>query len=227
MAKENPHAGHRARMRAKFHKCGLEVFSEHEILEMLLYYSVPRANTNLLAHRILEKYKTLINVFDASVEELENEVGISEVGATLLTMVPQLAKVYENLKWKRGMHLPDTEAIGQYTVSLFKEKLNEEFALICLDGNRHIIWGGVIMKGTLDETVAYPRIVVKEVLRHNAPYVVFAHNHPGGTLAPSVADKRTTEELVKILKSIDVDVLDHIIVSANGYFSMREMGFFD
>lgn len=226
MAKKNLHEGHRERLRDKFRKHGLDAFSEHEILELLLCYSVPRKDTNELAHKIIDEYKTLINVFDAPMEELENEMKLSEVGATLIAMVPQLAKVYETLKWKRKAHLPDTEAIGQYTVSLFKEKLNEEFGIICLDGNRNVKWGGTILKGTINETVAYPRIVVKEVLRHNASQVVFIHNHPSGTLAPSVADKQATEKLVNILRSIDVNVLDHIIVSKDSYFSMAEMGFF-
>jgi len=223
--KNGVHSNHRARMRKKFKENGFDGFAEHEILEMLLYYSIPRRNTNPLAHKILDKYKTLANVFDASPEELMKEVEISEVTATLLSMVPKLSKVYETSKWDRKMCLSDTETLGQYAVSLFKDKLNEEFALICLDANRLVHWSGIIIKGTIDRTEAYPRIVVNEALKHNATTVVFAHNHPGGTLAPSVADKEATLELVRILKGIGIDVLDHIIVSGNRYFSMSQMGF--
>lgn len=225
--KHNPHKGHRERMRERFRKVGFDGFLDHEILEILLYYSIKRTDTNEIAHRILDKYKTLANVFDAPVEELMRECDISEVSATLLSMVPKLSKVYETSRWAKKVCLPDTEALGGYIVPIFKDKLHEEIALVCLDGNRCVNWGGIIIKGDVDEIGVYPRVVIKEALRHNATHIVIAHNHPGGTLAPSIADKQATDELVKILKCIGVNVLDHIIVSANGYFSMREMGFFD
>ena len=219
------HENHRARMRKKFREHGFDGFADHEILEMLLYYSVPRMNTNPLAHRILDKYKTLANVFDAPPEEIMKEFKLSEVTATLLSMVPKLSKVYETSKWERETCLPDAESLGKYAISLFKDKVNEEFALICMDANRCVHWSGIIVKGTIDRTEAYPRVVVEEALKHKAVNVVFAHNHPNGTLAPSVADKQATEALIKVLKGIEINVLDHIIVSGNGYFSMREMGF--
>ena len=221
----NVHKDHRIRMRKKFRQNGFDGFEEHEILEVLLYYCVPRKDTNELAHDILDKYKTLANVFDATPDELMKETGISEVTATLLSMVPKLSQVYETSKWERVECLNGTEELGQYTVSLFKDKLNEEFALICLDSNRHVHWSGIIIKGTIDRTEAYPRVVVDEALKHKATKVVLAHNHPNGTLAPSVSDKEATDVLKKILGSIGIDVLDHIIVSGNRYFSMKEMGF--
>lgn len=218
--------GHRTRMRKKFLEYGCKVFEPHEILELLLFYSIPRKNTNQLAHEMMDKYKTLANVFEASVEELRDEFKLTEVGATLIAMIPELSKAYEDSKWGRKAFLPDTESLGRYVVNLFKDKKYEEFSLICMNTRRFVTWSGPIIKGTIDETEAYPRIVVEESLRRKAVNVVFAHNHPGGTLAPSVADKQATEILVKILKSIGINVLDHIIVSGDGYFSMAEMGFF-
>lgn len=219
------HKNHRSRMRKKFRENGFDGFAEHEILEMLLYYSVPRMNTNPLAHRMLDKYKTLANVFDATPEELMHEFNISEVTATLLSMVPKLSRVYETSKWERNDCLNNTDELGQYALSLFKDKQNEEFALICLDANRCVHWSGVIIKGTIDRTEAYPRVVVSEILKHKAKIVVFAHNHPNGTLAPSVADKEATEILKNVLSGIGIEVLDHIIVSGTRYFSMKEAGF--
>ena len=219
------HKDHRARVRKKFRENGFSGFADHEILEMLLYYSVPRRDTNPLAHKILDKYKTLANVFDASPDELMREVGVSEVTATLLSMIPKLSKVYETTKWERKVCLDSTEILGEYAISMFKDSVNEEFGLICLDANRCVHWSGIIIKGTIDRTEAYPRVVVDEALKHKATKVVFAHNHPSGTLAPSLADKNATEALVKVLKGIGIEVLDHIIVSGNRYFSMAEMGF--
>jgi len=219
------HTGHRARMRKKFRETGFEGFAEHEILEMLLFYCIPMRDTNELAHKILNKYKTLANVFDAPPEELMEETGITEVAATLLSMMPKLSKVYETSKWNHRECLESTDKLGEYAITMFKDSLNEEFALICLDANRCLHWSGKIIKGSIDRTEAYPRIVVDEALKHNAIKVVFAHNHPSGTLAPSIADKTATEILIRVLNGIGIEVLDHIIVSGTRYFSMKEMGF--
>ncbi len=219
------HKKHRERMRKKFRENGFDSFAEHEILEMLLGYCVIRKDTNLLAHKILNKYKTLANVFDAGVEGLMRETGISEVTATLLSMVPKLSKVYEVSKWEGRKSIDSTEMLGEYAVTLFKDLLNEGFALICLDANRCVHWSGIIIEGSVDRTEAYPRVVAHEALKHNAINVVFAHNHPNGTLTPSLADKEATEALTKILNGIGIEVLDHIIVSGTRYFSMKQMGF--
>lgn len=219
------HKGHRQRMREKFRKYGFDGFADHEVVEMLLFYCYPRMDTNKLAHKILDKYGSLADLFDASPEELMIETGISEVTATLFSMISKLSKVYEKSKWDRVKYLKNTEETGQFAVSMFTDTQNEEFALICLDANRRICWSGVIIKGTVDRTEAYPRIVVKEALKHQATKVVFVHNHPSGTLSASVADKEATEVLIKTLKCIDIEVLDHIIVSGTRYLSMKEMGF--
>ena len=219
------HKNHRERMRKRFAEHGFDGFAEHEILEMLLYYAIPRKDTNPLAHVILNEYKTLANVFEADPAELAKLPGLSESSAVLLSMIPHLARAYEKSKWDREYVLHDTDAIGQYAVALLRGKVNEEFALICLDSNRRVHWSGIIAKGTLDRIEAYPRLVVSEVIKRNAKNVVFAHNHPNGTLVPSAADKSTTKRLIEILKGIDVYTIDHIIVSGSRYYSMAEMGF--
>lgn len=219
------HKGHRHRVREKFLKSGFDGFAEHEILEFLLFYCIPRKNTNLLAHKILDKYKTLANVFDAPIDELMAETGISENTAALLSTIPSLSRIYETSKWKRINCLKNTEEAGQFAVSMLKDKIDEEFAIICLDANRCVHWSGTILKGTIDATPAYPRKVAAEALKHNAAKIILTHNHPSGTLISSVADKESTEIITKALKGIGIEVLDHIIVSGTRYFSMKEAGF--
>lgn len=216
---------HRERVREKFLKNGFDGFLEYEILEMLLFYCIPRIDTKPIARELLKQYKTLANVCDATPQELMNVKGVGEVTATFLSMVPKLSKAYEISKWDRAICLDSTEILGEYAISMFKGSNYEEFGLICLDANRCVHWSDIIIKGTIDRIEAYPRVVADEILKHNANKVVFAHNHPSGTLAPSIADKNATEALVKVLKGIGIEVLDHIIVSGNRYFSMAEMGF--
>jgi len=222
---ESIHKNHRKRMKNKFIEHGFEGFEEHEILEMLLYYAIPRKDTNPLAHTILNEYKTLANVFDADVHQLEKIPGLSKNSAVLLSMIPALARIYDKSKFEKQPYLHDTESIGKYAISLLKGKQNEELALICLDSNRKVHWSGIITKGTIDRIEAYPRIVVSEVIKHNARCVIFAHNHPHNTLMPSAADRAATDNLVELLRGIDVVVIDHVIVSGDRYYSMAEMGF--
>ncbi len=222
---ESIHKGHRKRMRERFFKYGFNDFSDHEILEMLLFYAYPRRNTNPLAHTILDEYKTLANVFDADIHDLAKIPGVGENIAAFLSMIPALVRLYEKSRFNKKAYLYDTERIGQYAVTLLKSETNEAFAMICLDSNRCVHWSGIIETGDIDRIEAYPRRVIKEVLKHRAKTVIFVHNHPHGTLLPSVSDKETTRQLTDLLKRIDVTVLDHIIVSENRFYSMAEMGF--
>ncbi len=219
------HKEHRKRMRKRFKEQGFDGFADHEILEMLLFYAIPRHDTNPLAHRILDVYKTLANVFEADASDLVKIQGLSDTSATLLTMIPRLAEIYEKSKCERELLLHDTESIGRFALSLLKNKSSEEFALICLDSNRRVHWSGIIAKGSIDQLEASPRTVVAEVIKHNAKNVVLAHNHPNGTFLPSDTDKNATKIISDVLSSIGVKTIDHIIVAQNRYFSLAESGF--
>ena len=221
---DNFHKGHRERMRKRFLETGLKGFAEHEILEMLLFYTIPRCDTNPIAHAILEEYKTLANVFDADPVSLQKIPQVGENTATLLTMMPHLFRAYENSKYGKDCLIQDSCALGEYAASMLRGKKYEEFALICLDSNRRVHWSGTIISGTIDQLEAYPRLVVEEVIKHNAKTVAFAHNHPGGAVRPSAEDRRATQILVELLNSIDVTVIDHIIVAGDRYYSMSEAG---
>lgn len=218
------HKDHRKRMRKRFLEHGFQGFAEHEILELLLFFAIPRCDTNPLAHKVLNEYKTLANALDASYEDLVKIPGMGENSAVLLSMIPQLFRAYETSKYGKDCLLHDSCALGEYAVSMFRGKKKEEFALICLDSNRRVRWSGSIISGTIDRLEAYPRVVVEEVLKHNAKTVVFVHNHPNGALRPSAEDRQTTKILVDILDGIGVRVIDHIIVSDGRFYSMAETG---
>ncbi len=219
------HEGHRKRMRKRFIEQGFDGFAEHEILEMLLYYAIPRRDTNSLAHEILDEYINLANVFDADVSALSKIQGLSEQSATLLTMIPHLARAYEKSRSERKVLLHDTESIGRYALMLLKNKTIEEFALICVNSNRNVKWSGIIATGSIDQIEASPRLVVSEVLKHKAKNIIIAHNHPNGTILPSDADKRATRVLCDILNSMGIKMIDHIIVAQDRYYSLAETGF--
>ena len=120
--------------------------------------------------------------------------------------------------------LGNTDLAGQYAINLFIGKPHEEFHVICVDSNRQVFYQGCVVKGTINEVPAYPRLIVEEVLKRKAQNVIFAHNHPSGSLRPSEADCEATDQLIQALDSIGVNVIDHIIVAGNRYYSMADMG---
>lgn len=220
------HDGHRKRMKERFKKeGGFEHFAPHEILEMLLYSTIARGNTNPIAHELITAYGSLAGVLEADSEDLKKIKGIGESSAFLLSMIPSLCRAYSQNKWGSRALLGSTEEIGRYAISLFIGMAHEEFHIICLDSNRRMFYSGAITKGTVDEVAIYPRLVVAEAIKHNARYMVLTHNHPNGSVYPSESDKMTTDKIIAALEGIDVSVVDHIIVAGNSYYSMASTGF--
>ncbi len=214
-------------MRNRYLNEGIDSFEPHEILELLLYYAIPRKDINELAHKLIEKFGSISNVFDADVESLKQVDGIGENAAILLSMIPQLSRIYNQSKWDRKTSLASVDAVGQYAVAMYTGKNDEEFGIICLDSNRRVHYSGIIIKGTVNQTEAYPRKVVSEVLKHNAVNVILTHNHPGGSIMPSMGDREATKNIVNALEAIGVNVLDHIIVSGDRFNSMSALGLMD
>lgn len=220
------HAGHRERLRRRYLNEGLDNFEMHEVLELILYYAIPRRDCNVIAHKLLDEFKTISNVLDTDVARLSKVEGMGEISAVLLNLIPSLARIYTKDKWsvENRATLGSFDAIGRYAINIFLGKSKEEFALICLDSNRSVHFAGTIIKGTVNETPAYPRLIVDEALKHNAQTVILAHNHPSGSILPSDADLISTKAIVNALEAISIDVLDHVIVSGDRYYSMAAMG---
>ncbi len=219
------HDGHRQRIKERFKKDGgFDNFVPHEILEMLLYSTIARGDTNPIAHDLIKEFGNIANVFEADPKELKKIQGIGENSAFLLSMIPHLCRAYNQAKWNRNVYLSTTELAGQYAINLFIGKNHEEFHIICIDSNRRVFYQGRVAQGTINEVPAYPRLIVEEVLKRKAQYVIFAHNHPNGSVHPSEADKQATDQLIQALETINVNVVDHIIVAGNQYYSMADMG---
>lgn len=222
------HSGHRERLRKRCINSGLDSLEQHEILELLLSYAIPRKDCNKTAHRLIDEFKTISNVFETDIHRLAEIDGVGEASALLISLVPSLTRVY--LKDKNRNDVPilsNMDDIGRFALNLFAGKLKEELVLISIDSRRRVRFAGAILKGTVNETPAYPRIVVDEALKHNTQVVVLAHNHPNGSYFPSNNDIEATKVINKALDVISIDLLDHIIVSGQKYFSMAKAGLID
>ena len=227
MASKNLHEGHRDRLKSQFLENGLDGFQEHQILELLLFYSIPQKDTNDLAHELLNTFGSLDGVLDASYEDLITVKGIKHHSATLITMMPQLFRRYNISKTdKINIFTPDTATA--YLFDKYKEYLrskliaytDEIFIVLCLDNSNAIKNCCLLSKGSATEVNVNPREVVEVAIRNKATNIIIAHNHPGGFAYPSDPDVNFTKQLADILESIKINLRDHIIISDKRMFSM-------
>jgi len=223
---KHPHGGHRDRFRARYISGGLEGFHDHEVLELLLYYCYPRGDTNPRAHMMLGEFGSLHNLFEADVETLMERLNCTENVAVLLNLIPALANRYFRSKWSRKVTLNSVKAAGDFAIDLFVGHTVERFYVLSLDSQGRLINTTLISKGTVDEAAVYPREVIRVAIQDKVTSVILTHNHPGGYLRPSQADLDVTRQIVEGLQYIGVNVLDHIVVAGDTYYSFAARGQF-
>jgi len=218
------HEGHRERLKKRYIHEGIDGFEQHQVLEMLLFFVIPRRDTNQLAHELINKYGSISGVFEADPKDLVKIPGVGENTAVLLSFIPGLARAYFKDKWREKPILSTSTAAGNYAVALFAGRLYEAFYLICLDAQNKVNHASMVHEGTINEAPVYPRVIVETALRHQANSVILAHNHPGGTLQPSNSDIEVTKRIVNALEAISIKVIDHLIVAGDKYVSFAEKG---
>lgn len=220
------HDGHRERMKARFLKQGLSGFEPHEVLELALFFTRPRGNTNEIAHNLLKKFKTISAVLDAAPEELITVDGVGENTAVFLKLLPQLFAVYRQDKLSDEKIITGTDAAGKYFIPLFLGKKCEEVYMLSLDDKHKIIRCTKLFEGSVNAAPITVKKVVAEAVNTNATTVIIAHNHPGGIALPSSNDKIITRKLFTALDLINIRLEDHIIVADEDYVSLADSGFF-
>lgn len=214
---------HRQRMRNRFYNEGIESFEPHEALEMILYFVIPRHDTNALAHKLIDHFGSFHGVLEANRKDLM-DFGLTENTAALLNMFPAFLNYYMQSHSMGTPHFPDSTAIGNYAVNKIGERTNEVFGILCLTTQRKFINFEIIEEGTVTSATVSPRKVAECALRNNASKVVLVHNHPGGALVPSSDDRLLTKSLSAMLEPLGVSVVDHIIVANGRFSSMSEQG---
>lgn len=213
------HDGHRERMKARLLEGSS--FADHELLELLLYYAIPRRDTNPIAHALIERFGSLRGVLEAPSAELMQTPGIGEHAAALLELLPVVAKRYY-MDSAAHIRLRTPREAVQYTINMLFGKTNEMVWLLCLDMQHNLAGKELISQGTLDRSAMYIRNVAAAAMRYNAARVILAHNHPTGSPRPSAEDVSATLEVIRALAPLEVAVSDHIIVSGQSYYSFFE-----
>lgn len=221
------HDGHREKVRKRFLNAGLDAFAEHEALEMLLFYAIPRRDTNELAHRLLDHYGSLEAVFSAPVEDLMRMDGIGENAAVLLKLVPKVVQKARLSANSRETILNSTERAGEYLLERFRGEKNEVIYQLCLDRKGKLLACRKLNEGGADSSELNVRRLVENALLVSASAVVLSHNHPSGIALPSSEDYITTDRVQAALKMVGVRLVDHIIVADDDYVSMADSGVLD
>ncbi len=220
------HDGHRARVRQRILREGLQHLAPHNVLEVLLFFALPRGDTNELAHRILDAYHgDLVAVTEAPIEDLLRIEGVGENTAFLLKMIPEIAAYYRQARIKDGLVLNDMSSLKEYFVPIFYGKHNEELHLTCLDASLRPLYDALIAEGSTTATPVNIKRIVETAISHHAARVMLAHNHPSGNPKPSSRDVSSTGDIAAALRLVDIELVDHIIVAEEGVFSMRRAGY--
>jgi len=217
------HDGHRKRLKEQFLNHG-DGFHDHQLLELLLCYAIPQGDVNGLAHRLLDRFGSLAGVLDARPEALTQVPGVGEHTAVLLKLIPVLSGRYQADRAGMGTILDSTQAAGQYLRPYFSQGARYEMAY--LDGKYKVLGCHKLGEGTVNAAEITPRKLVEIVLAHNATAAILAHNHLSGLALPSNADLMTTQQLRAILRSVDVELLDHLIFTDDDMVSLKDSGFF-
>lgn len=224
MGENQIHSGHRERMKRRFLEEGLDSFTDIQVLEMLLYYAIPRKDTNPIAHSLLETFGSLSQVLEADPQALKTVPGITDHAAVLLHMIPDICRFYQVDSISRSDILPTLDACGAYLVPRFLGRNRETVFLLCLDSKCKVLCCKELGEGSVNSANISIRKMVETALSASATTVILAHNHPSGIAIPSEEDIQTTRRVAAALRTVDIHLADHIVVADGDYVSMVQSG---
>lgn len=220
------HENHRQRVKTKFEEHGLAMFDEHQALELLLFYCIPRRDTNEIAHRLINRFKSFGQVLDAPITELEKVEGVGHNVAIFLKLLRESIRYY-------GIHKEDGVVIlntigecGAYLVNYLDGLRDETVYMLGMDAKKKVLCCREIAKGDIHSATISVRKVIEYALAENVTSVILAHNHPGGLAIPSPEDIQTTNVVAHALETIHVKLVDHIVVGESDYVSLWYSGNF-
>ncbi len=228
---EKDNQGHRERIKEKFLKNGIDGFAEYEILELLLTYCIPRKDTKPIAKDLLNKFKTLDNVFKADFDKLSVIDGLGNNSIAFLKLIGDLPSIIykDELKNKKLVNkeilkISNKDILLNYLRNKIGYEEKEKFYVIYLSSSNEVIEFEENSVGTLDRSSVYPREIYKKIINLNAKSIILAHNHPSDNITPSKSDIELTNEIAKGLKNFGALLIEHIIITKNSYFSFLEEG---
>ncbi|HLG16901.1 MAG TPA: DNA repair protein RadC [Blastocatellia bacterium] len=222
---DKPHyLKHRERLRKRFLSAGPDALQDYELLELLLTFVMKQGDVKPAAKALIERFGSLPAVFDATQEELEGVEGVGQVSGILVRLVKELFAAYmaEAVKPKAALSSP--EAVVDFARVKLAGLPHEAFMVIFVNVKNEVITHEIIHEGTVDRAVVYPRRIIERALAHRAVGLILVHNHPSGHPEPSAEDKVLTRSITEACRTMEIRVLDHLIVGKRGHFSFASNG---
>ena len=216
------HTGHRARLQQRVSYAGADSLLDHEFLETLLTFSIPRKDTKAPAWDLLRRFGSLAGVLDATEVALCQTEGIGPRSARLLTLVRSSFKRYMRCTLPRKISLASPQKLLDYCTASLAGKEEEFLEAIFLTANHTLLETRVISVGETSQVKIDPRQILRHAISRNAACVILVHNHPSGHAIPSPEDMACTLNLAKGFWLCNVQLLDHIIITKGDYFSFNE-----
>lgn len=204
-----------------------DLVDEKQILASIISNGISLERANTIVDKLYYSFYNLYNIVNASDKDLLKVKGLNDKKIKLIKSIPSILEYYLLSSLKSDMpKFKKRDLINYLIIKLGKLKF-ETFSIVCLDVNKKFISMEHIFRGTIDSATIYPRDLVEKSLSLGASYVIVSHNHPSGIARPSKEDINITNVLYKAFKMVDIKMLDHIIITANSYYSFREDGMFD
>ena len=211
------HKDHRKHTKDRFLSEGLDSFEPYNVLELLLFYSIPQKDTNETAHMLINRFGSLSAVFDAPYDDLLTVPGISEHSATLIKLIPAISRRYAMEKNSKVTKLSSIEDIGKYLVARYLGVTEETVLLLLLDNKFGLIDCVKVHEGSVNSSAITMRKLIETALFKRASMVVLAHNHPSGVALPSSDDLFTTQQVKRAFDLVEIGMLAHIIVAGDTF----------
>ncbi len=222
--KKKPHYhGHRQRLKDKLVKSSRSL-SDYELLEVLLGQVFSRMDTKPIAKDIMERFGSLKDAMMARPDHLVEIKGVGPAAAAQWTLFQELFARMGETKTRSRVPLTDPAEVAEAAIARIGSKGVEEFWAAFLDTKNRVIAWEPVSKGTVNATPVFPREIMATALRLEATSLILAHNHPGGDPTPSMEDVLLTERIVETAKGLDIQVLDHLVVTDHDYYSFNEHG---
>lgn len=218
--------GHRQRLRRRFMGGGPEAVADYELLELILFLAIPRQDTKPIAKALIDRFGGFAEAVSATPQELGQIKGVGEAAVVALKTVAAGAERLAREEASTAPVLTSFQAVIDYCRIAMARKATEQFRVLFLDKQNVLIRDEVQGEGTIDQTPAYPREVVRRALELGATAVVLVHNHPSGDPTPSRADVALTKQIAKAGEAVGVNVLDHVIVGRKGHVSLKAGNYF-
>lgn len=216
--------GHRERVKRRFLSEDLDGFEAHNALEFLLFYALPRIDTNGIAHSLIDRFGSFSEVLEAPLDELASVDGVGENAAMFLKLLHSTVRYYENDVSRRSRDSFDSkDAIGKFLVEKFAGEKNEKVILLLLDNKGGLIESRVLHEGSVNSSAVNVRRITEIALMSRASSIVIAHNHPRGIAFPSADDISVTESIRRALMLVDIKLLDHYIVAENNFIRLSDV----